>query len=218
MDSAGVEPRAWVHTLDEGGAFENGKSYQLLDNWADAWSEWMFHGGTLQSLFAAREPAPVARELPKRWRERLPTNHVPTDREFIEARDAELQDWHAFYTAHGSGIAHELDVEAERPATWESRIDFRPGGYCDTKVAMVAMQDEITEWRAKATAESAPASAAPPELPAILFDGHAVYVEITRKLGRSHCISYQSVSATLDAVARLIRAPSNSPVGAKEQE
>ncbi len=36
-------------------------------------------------------------------------------------------------------------------------------------------------------------------LPAVLFDGHAVYSEITRKLGKAHCHSHETVSATLDA-------------------
>lgn len=43
-------------------------------------------------------------------------------------------------------------------------------------------------------------------LPAVLFDGHAVYSEITRKLGKAHCHSHETVSATLDAVVRLVRA------------
>lgn len=44
------------------------------------------------------------------------------------------------------------------------------------------------------------------ELPAVLFDGHAVYSEITRKLGKAHCHNHETVSATLDAVVRLMRA------------
>lgn len=43
-------------------------------------------------------------------------------------------------------------------------------------------------------------------LPAELFDGHAVYSEITRQLGKTHCHSHETVSATLDAVVRLLRA------------
>lgn len=46
------------------------------------------------------------------------------------------------------------------------------------------------------------------ELPAILFDGHAVYSEITRHLGKAHCHNSDTVSATLDAVVRLMRAES----------
>ena len=46
----------------------------------------------------------------------------------------------------------------------------------------------------------------PGELPAVLFDGHAVYSEIARKLGKAHCHSHETVSATLDAVVRLMRA------------
>lgn len=45
----------------------------------------------------------------------------------------------------------------------------------------------------------------PDELPEELFDGHAVYSEITRHLGKSHCHNHETVSATLDAVVRLIR-------------
>ncbi|MGZ3349153.1 MAG: hypothetical protein ACXU89_09435 [Xanthobacteraceae bacterium] len=43
------------------------------------------------------------------------------------------------------------------------------------------------------------------ELPAILFDGFAVYAELTRHLGKNHCYSPDAVSATLDAVVRLMR-------------
>lgn len=48
-------------------------------------------------------------------------------------------------------------------------------------------------------------------VPDILFDGMAVYEEITRKLGKGHCISAEAVSATLDAVVRLIRAAKAVP-------
>jgi hypothetical protein len=48
-------------------------------------------------------------------------------------------------------------------------------------------------------------------LPAVLFDGHAVYSEITRKLGKAHCHSRETVLETLDAVVRLLRsAPSHT--------
>jgi hypothetical protein len=41
--------------------------------------------------------------------------------------------------------------------------------------------------------------------PAVLFDGKAVYDEITAKLGKAHCHSPDSVAATLDAVVRLMK-------------
>lgn len=119
--------------------------------------------------------------------------------------------------------ARELDADAERLA-FEAQAaldDYRPlrrnseaGNYTSAVVEAC-----WSIWQAaRATTESAPASAAPRELPEILFDGNAVYAEITRKLGKSHCHNHEAVSATLDAVARLMRAPSNSPVGAKEQD
>jgi len=43
-------------------------------------------------------------------------------------------------------------------------------------------------------------------VPDVLFDGCAVYAEITRKLGKGHCHSHHTVSATLDAVVRLLHA------------
>jgi hypothetical protein len=52
---------------------------------------------------------------------------------------------------------------------------------------------------------SRPAEVDDEGLPAALFDGHAVYSEITRKLGKAHCHSHETVSATLDAVVRLMR-------------
>jgi hypothetical protein len=48
-------------------------------------------------------------------------------------------------------------------------------------------------------------------VPDILFAGHAVYEEITRKLGKEHCISAAAVSTTLDAAVRLIRAAPGDP-------
>jgi hypothetical protein len=55
------------------------------------------------------------------------------------------------------------------------------------------------------------------ELPAILFDGHAVYSEITRHLGRGHCFTPDAVSTTLDAVVRLMRAERKSAAPAPQQ-
>jgi hypothetical protein len=55
------------------------------------------------------------------------------------------------------------------------------------------------------------------ELPAILFDGHAVYSEITLHLGRGHCFTPEAVSATLDAVVRLMRAERKSVAPAPQQ-
>jgi len=55
---------------------------------------------------------------------------------------------------------------------------------------------------------AAPAAQAPAQVPDILFDGHAVYSEITRHLGKSHCHSAATVTETLDAVVRLLRAAS----------
>ena len=52
------------------------------------------------------------------------------------------------------------------------------------------------------------------ELPAELFDGHAVYSEITRRFGPGHGHDPDTVSATLDALARLIRARRASSVPA----
>lgn len=49
------------------------------------------------------------------------------------------------------------------------------------------------------------------ELPAILFDGHSVFQEITAHLGKEHCYSPDAVSATLDAVVRLIRKDGAAP-------
>lgn len=43
-------------------------------------------------------------------------------------------------------------------------------------------------------------------LPAVLFDGHAVCCEILRTLGPGHGHNHGTVSATLDAVVRLMRA------------
>lgn len=42
--------------------------------------------------------------------------------------------------------------------------------------------------------------------PDVLFDGNAVFAEITRKLGKSHGIQPAAMAATLDAVVSLIRA------------
>jgi hypothetical protein len=55
------------------------------------------------------------------------------------------------------------------------------------------------------------------ELPAILFQGHAVHSEITRHLGRGHCFTPDAVSTTLDAVVRLMRAERKSAAPAPQQ-
>lgn len=69
--------------------------------------------------------------------------------------------------------------------------------------SVAQLQDEVLEVRAQLEAVQA--------VPDILFDGMAVYEEITRKLGKGHCISTEAVSATLDAVVRLIRAAKAAP-------
>lgn len=69
--------------------------------------------------------------------------------------------------------------------------------------SVAQLQDEVLEVRAQLEAVQA--------VPDILFDGMAVYEEITRKLGKGHCISAEAVSATLDAVVRLIRAAKAAP-------
>lgn len=48
------------------------------------------------------------------------------------------------------------------------------------------------------------ASTEPSAIPDVLFDGNEVYAEITRKLGKAHCHNHETVSATLDAVVRLM--------------
>lgn len=50
--------------------------------------------------------------------------------------------------------------------------------------------------------------------PAVLFDGKAVYDEITARLGKGHCFSADAVSATLDAVVRLIRRTASTDAAA----
>jgi hypothetical protein len=60
-----------------------------------------------------------------------------------------------------------------------------------------------------AARQSAPEGA--PVVPDILFDGHAVYSEITRHLGKAHCFTPDAVSTTLDAVVRLIRRAALTP-------
>jgi hypothetical protein len=52
---------------------------------------------------------------------------------------------------------------------------------------------------------AAPVAKEAPAVPDILFDGFAVYAELTRHLGKQHCFSPDAVSATLDAVVRLLR-------------
>jgi hypothetical protein len=55
------------------------------------------------------------------------------------------------------------------------------------------------------TASKREASTEPSAIPDVLFDGNEVYAEITRKLGKAHCHNHETVSATLDAVVRLMR-------------
>lgn len=63
------------------------------------------------------------------------------------------------------------------------------------------------------------ANSAPPELPAILFDGHAVYKEVCAARGkRNFYVSTNAVSDTLDAVVRLLRAPSAGSAGTHTKE
>jgi len=61
---------------------------------------------------------------------------------------------------------------------------------------------------AAATGEILPAQC----VPDVLFDINAIFEEITRELGKSHCIQHAAISATLDAAVRLIRAPSTITV------
>ena len=61
---------------------------------------------------------------------------------------------------------------------------------------------------------SRPAEVDDEGLPEVLFDGNAVYAEITRKLGKAHCHNHETVSATLDAVARLMRQGQRDAVAA----
>lgn len=66
---------------------------------------------------------------------------------------------------------------------------------------------------------SRPAEVDDEGFPEVLFDGNAVYGEITRKLGKSHRHSHVTVSETLDAVVRLLRAaPSHTPNKEKNDE
>lgn len=58
----------------------------------------------------------------------------------------------------------------------------------------------------KLVAAPVAAQAGAAAVPDVLFDGCAVYAEITRKLGKAHCHNHQTVSATLGAVVRLLRA------------
>ena len=70
---------------------------------------------------------------------------------------------------------------------------------------VVATMDSLRkQW--DAALASRPAEVDDEGLPAVLFNGHAVYSEIARKLGKAHCHSHETVSATLDAVVRLMRA------------
>jgi hypothetical protein len=64
--------------------------------------------------------------------------------------------------------------------------------------------DTLAAWSAWRAAKSE-ASTEPSAIQDVLFDGHEVYAEITRKLGNSHCHNHETVSATLDAVVRLMR-------------
>jgi len=68
------------------------------------------------------------------------------------------------------------------------------------------LQSNWEGWQARSALASRPAEVDDEGLPEVLFDGHAVYSEITRKLGKAHCHNHETVSATLDAVVRLMRA------------
>jgi len=111
--------------------------------------------------------------------------------------------------------------------TFVERADYSSAFVvCDSRVdehsvcmarGPIAVQDDDGEeipggagataaWNRRAALASRPAEVDDEGLPAVLFDGHAVYSEITRKLGKAHCHSHEAVSATLDAVVRLVRA------------
>lgn len=65
--------------------------------------------------------------------------------------------WEAWQARAALASRHAGEVELPPlPEGWETRTEFRPGGYCETKDAMEAMQDEIKEWRARAALASRP--------------------------------------------------------------
>lgn len=66
----------------------------------------------------------------------------------------------------------------------------------------------------RAALASRPAEVDDEGLPEVLFDGNAVYAEITRKLGKAHCHNHETVSATLNAVVRLMRQGQRDAVAA----
>lgn len=124
----------------------------------------------------------------------------------------------------------ELDVEAERrefeEAAKEHDLDLdkfefgdigdEPGTYVyyDTQTAWTMWQ-----VRARRAATGTPAKSAPVELPAALFDSHAVCMEVVAHDPETQIVNPAQVLDVLDAIVRLMLAPSpNSPVGAKEQD
>jgi hypothetical protein len=48
------------------------------------------------------------------------------------------------------------------------------------------------------------------KIPDVLFDGHAVFLEVERQAGPEHTIKAHHVSAVLDAVVRLMRGSMNN--------
>lgn len=74
-----------------------------------------------------------------------------------------------------------------------------------------------TQIRAKCKVDRTAPAPQTDELPTALFDGHAVYEEITRHLGKGHCFSPDAVSTTLDAVVRLMRAERKEAAPAPQQ-
>jgi len=75
-------------------------------------------------------------------------------------------------------------------------------------------RDAWDAWQGRAALASRPAEVDDEGLPEVLFDGNAVYAEITRKIGKAHCHNHETVSATLDAVVRLMRQGQRDAVAA----
>jgi hypothetical protein len=84
------------------------------------------------------------------------------------------------------------------------------------KLATTYNAEEMHDYARAAIAAYLARQAQAEPIPDILFDGKAVYDEITRHLGRAHCFAADAVSATLDAVVRLMhRGAPVAPAGAQ---
>lgn len=105
----------------------------------------------------------------------------------------------------------DVDYATNTPASWDP--DYRRT-WQQLQVAQATIRELRAYARQLRALASRPAEVDDEGLPEVLFDGNAVYAEITRKLGKGHCHNHEAVSATLDAVVRLIRQGQRDAVAA----